>query len=75
MRLCLIICAMALASCGPGKTAVVRTYVPADLLETEAGWEGPAPQSEREFIRAAEAEKAGRERANAKLEAIGDIVK
>lgn len=61
---CLIICAAALAGCG--RDAVI----PADLLTPCPGWTGRRPQTEGELIRAAWAEKGGRECANGKLAAI-----
>lgn len=74
MRLCLIFSMVVLASCGRDSTTFVRTHVPADLLQPEPGWTGPRPQSEVDFALAAEAEKAGRKRANAKLEAVSEIL-
>lgn len=74
MRLCLILCGMLVASCGQTETVTVKTYVPADLLTPERGWAGGSPITQRDFVEAAEAEKAGRERANAKLRSIAEIV-
>lgn len=64
MRRCLIICAVALAACG--RDAVI----PAELLTPCPGWTGRRPQTEGELIRAALAEKGGRECANGKLQSI-----
>lgn len=74
MRLCLMLCAMLVASCGQTETVSVRTYVPADLLTPERGWAGGSPITQRDFVEAAEAERAGRLRANRKLQAIAEIV-
>lgn len=67
MRLCLIICAMALAGCGRDAA------VPAELLAPCPGWTGRAPETEGDLIRAALAEKGGRLCANGKLEAIAAL--
>lgn len=67
MRLCLIICAVVLVACGrdlPAPTDPLRTLD----LEPCAGWGGAAPETERDLMRAALAEKTGRLCANAKLE-------
>lgn len=61
---CLIICAGLLAGCGPDPV------IPADMLTPCPGWQGRRPQTEGELIRAALAEKGGRECANGKLQAI-----
>lgn len=74
MRLCLILCAMLVASCGQTETVAVRTYVPADLLTPEPGWRGGPPVTQRDFVEAAEAERAGRLQANRKLQAVREIV-
>jgi hypothetical protein len=71
MRLCLTICLALLAGCGREAATV---HFPADLLQPAPGWLGPAPRTEGQMIDAAVAEKRGRERANAQLEAIGQIV-
>lgn len=71
MRLCLTICLALLAGCGREAAPV---HIPADLLQPVAGWQGPAPRTEGQLIDAAVAEKRGRERANAQIEAIGQIV-
>lgn len=67
MRLCLIICGAVLAGCGP-------KAVPVELVTPCPGWQGATPATEGELIRAALAERAGRECANGKLEAVGRIV-
>lgn len=64
MRHCLIICALALAGCGPDPV------IPGDLLSPCDGWSGRRPETEGELIRAAAAEKGGRLCANGKLSAI-----
>jgi|GEM_PF-6080038 len=75
MRLYPIIFVVLLASCGRNEPAThTQTYIPADLLTTEPGWRGPRPRTDGEFAEAAAAEKTGRERANAKLVAIKQIV-
>lgn len=68
MRLCLIICAVALAGCGD-RAAVI----PPELVTPCAGWRGARPATEGDLIRAALAEKVGRECANAKLVAIAGL--
>lgn len=64
---CLSICALALAGCGPDPA------VPPDLLQPCPGWQGRRPLTEGELIRAAWAEKGGRECANGKLAAIAAL--
>lgn len=68
MRRCLIICAMALAGCGPDAATI-----PAELLDPCPGWQGRRPATEGELIRAALAEKGGRRCANSKLAAIAAL--
>ncbi len=65
MRLCLIICGAVLAGCGPKPGPV-----PPELVTPCPGWQGQAPATEGDLIRAALAEKGGRECANSKLAAI-----
>lgn len=72
MRLCLIICAALLTACG--RAEPVAPYVPADLLRTAPGWRGAPPATEGQLVDAAAAEKRGRELANARIEAIAQIV-
>lgn len=72
MRLCLIICALLLAACGPDPEKVIR--VPEELFRPEPGWIGPVPATEGQLIDAALAEKTGRQRANEKLGTIREIV-
>lgn len=72
MRRCLIICAGLLAGCGPDPAPDL--HIPPDLLQPVAGWTGPAPQTEGQLIDAAAAEKRGRQRANAQIRAIAEIV-
>lgn len=69
MRACLIICAALLAGCGHDPATV-----PPDLLAPCPGWQGPRPETEGAFARAAAAEKAGRICANTKLEAVAAII-
>jgi hypothetical protein len=69
MRRYLIICAVGLAGCGPDPATV-----PPDLLTPCPGWQGNAPATEGELIRAAAAEKAGRTCANTKLQAVAAVV-
>lgn len=68
MRRCLIICAMALAGCGPEPATI-----PPDLLTPCPGWAGPRPETEGALIRAALAEKGGRQCANGKLQSIAAL--
>lgn len=68
MRLCLTICAMALAGCGPDPS-----IIPAELLTPCPGWQGERPATEGQLIRAALAEKGGRECANSKLGSIAAL--
>lgn len=70
MRRCLIIFAAALAACGPDPVPVV----PADMLTPCPGWRGRTPATQGELIRAASAEKAGRQCANLKLQGVAEIV-
>ena len=76
MNRCLIICALFLSACGASDPPVRVTHapVPADLLRPEPGWTGRAPRTERDLALAVAAERAGRMRANGKLEAIAEIV-
>jgi len=67
MRLCLIICAVVLAGCGR------KAEIPADLMTPCAGWQGAPPATEGDLMRAALAEKGGRECANSKLGAIAAL--
>lgn len=69
MRAYLIICAMVLAGCGRDPATV-----PPDLLTPCPGWIGKTPATEGELIRAAAAEKAGRQCANGKLEAVAGVL-
>ena len=69
MRHCLIICAMALAGCGPDPL-----IIPPEMLTPCPGWPGPRPQTESQLLRAGAAEKAGRICANIKLEAVSAMV-
>jgi hypothetical protein len=68
MRRCLIICALALAGCGPDPVTI-----PPELTTPCAGWTGPRPATEVQLIRAAAAEKGGRQCANSKLSAIAAL--
>ena len=65
MRLCLIIFGAVLAGCGHKPAAI-----PPELVAPCPGWQGPAPATEGDLIRAALAEKGGRECANSKLSTI-----
>lgn len=67
MPRCLIIFAALLAGCGPDPT------IPPELVEPCPGWLGRVPQNEGELIRAALAEKGGRECANSKLASIAAL--
>lgn len=62
-----ITCLALLASCGPDLAEVHALAVPCD------GWTSDTPRTERDFALAASAEKFGRECANAKLSAIGEL--
>ncbi len=68
MRRYLIICAMALAGCG--RDPII---IPPDILLPCPGWQGAAPATEGQLIRAAAAERAGRVCANTKLDAVAAI--
>ena len=74
MRLSVILCAMALLSCGPKPATVLTPFVPEDLFQPSPGWEGARPQTEEQVIKAAEAEKSGRIKANNQLAAIKKIL-
>lgn len=65
----LIICASLLAGCGHKPASM-----PPDLLTPCPGWQGSAPASEGDLIRAALAEKAGRVCANSKLGAVAAVL-
>ena len=70
-----IICALLLASCGPETRPIpAQAMIPADLLAPCPGWEGTPPATEGQLVDAAAAEKRGRERCNAQLAAIHQIV-
>lgn len=68
MRLLAIICLMLLSACGRDPAMSLLDLAPCD------GWQGAAPQDERQFARAAAAEMAGRRCANAKLKAVRGAV-
>lgn len=70
MRRCPIIFVAALAACGPDPVPVV----PPDMLAPCPGWQGRTPQAAGELLRAAAAEKAGRECANLKLAGVAEIL-
>lgn len=65
MRHCLIFCALLLGGCGTEPPPLAML----DLTPCP-GWTAAAPTSERQFARAASAERAGRLCANAKLAAV-----
>ena len=69
----LIICALALAGCGP-EPVPVPPPIPADMLTPCPGWQGRTPETQGELLRAALAEKTGRQCANQKIEGIKEIV-
>ncbi|MEL7395390.1 MAG: hypothetical protein AAFN44_03355 [Pseudomonadota bacterium] len=48
--------------------------MPEDLFQPALGWEGARPQTEEQIIKAAEAEKSGRIKANNQLAAINEIL-
>ena len=68
MRLCLIMLCAGLAACGAGGR------VPADMLRPCDGWQGPAPVTEGQLLRAALAEKTGRECANGRLAGVARVL-
>lgn len=68
----LIISTALLAGCGP--KPALTPYIPADLLRPVAGYIGSRPATEGQLIAAAVAEKQGREKANAQLAAIVEIL-
>ncbi|WP_243612918.1 hypothetical protein [Shimia aestuarii] len=76
MKRFLITCAALVSACGDNDPAVRVTAPPisADLLQPEPGWTGGAPRTERDFALAVAAERAGRIRANGKLETIGETL-
>lgn len=57
----------ALAACGAGK-------VPAEMLRPCDGWLGPVPVTEGQVLRAALAEKTGRECANGRLAGVARVL-
>ena len=68
-----LIILIALAGCsGPDVIRIERT-APSDLFEPAPGWTGNTPRTERDLIRAAAAERAGRERANNQLCTLAEI--
>lgn len=69
MRLCLAISLMLLSACGGSEPA------PLDALDLAPcpGWGGAVPATERQFARAAAAERTGRLCANAKLDAVAQL--
>lgn len=71
MRRCLIISAVLLTACGRDPA-----LPPVALLDLAPcpGWTGPRPTTEGDFARAAAAERAGRQCANAKLAAVSGSV-
>lgn len=71
MRNYLVICAGLLAACGPDPVPH-----PVSLLDLApcSGWQGPRPDTEGQFARAAAAERTGRLCANNKLAAVSETV-
>lgn len=69
MRLCLIMLCAGLAACGGG------AKVPPDMLRPCDGWLGPVPATEGQLLRAALAEKTGRECANGRLAGVAAVLK
>jgi hypothetical protein len=69
---CYLIILMVLAGCS-GPSIIAERTAPADLFEPAPGWTGNRPQTERELILAAAAERAGRERANGQLCTLAEI--
>ncbi len=69
MHRCLISCALLLGGCG------TEPSPPLALLDLRpcAGWTGGLPVTERQLVRAAAAEHAGRLCANAKLLAVQEL--
>jgi len=75
MRLCLLCCALLLSGCFRAPEVVAPPpAVPADLLRPCAGYGGPMPRTEGQFSDALIAEARGRACANAKLEALQQIL-
>jgi hypothetical protein len=76
MRLSLTICAALVSGCGAGSPTVtpVASYVPADLLTPCAGWQGPVPLTEGQWVDATAQERRGRICANGKLASVAQIV-
>lgn len=77
MRLFLIFCVLPLAACmgREGPTVVAPPpAVPADLLVPCGGYTGPSPRTEGQLSDALVAEARGRQCANGRLAAIGEIL-
>jgi hypothetical protein len=67
--------ALLLTGCGSDpRLEVIATSVPYDLRQPEPGWLGPSPHNEGELADALVATVRGLERANAKIEAIDQIL-
>ena len=76
MRLYLIFSALLLSACMGRQSEPIEPppIVPADLLQPVPGYIGPVPATERQMIRAWTAEMRGRQKANAQLATIGEIL-
>jgi len=75
MRLFPLFCALLLSGCLRDPELVAGpSMVPADLLRPCAGYDGPMPQNEGQLSDALIAEAQGRACANARLEAVRQIL-
>ena len=68
-----LIILIALAGCSGPDVIRLERMAPADLFEPAPGWTGNTPRTERDLIRAAAAERAGRQTANGQLCTLAEI--
>ena len=76
MRFSALCLTLPLIGCGPDPQIIrAAPPVPADLRVGCPGWQGAKPTTEGQLLRAVVAEVSGRKCANAKIEAIDQILK
>ena len=68
-----LIILIALAGCSGPDVIRLERAAPADLFEPAPGWAGNTPRTERDLIRAAAAERSGRQTANGQLCTLAEI--
>ena len=67
--------ALLLSACGDRtETVVLPTQIPADLLQLQPGWTGPAPMTDGQLSDALFLTERARQQLNAQIAAIAEIV-